>query len=101
MTDKNSIRGIATELTKKLTDEGKLIEAGFEAYRHLVIAKDAPPIQVSEMRLSFMAGAEYLFSSVMTILDPGEEPTATDLRRMDQIHQELEAWRALFKAKLT
>jgi hypothetical protein len=52
------------------------------------------------MRTAFMAGAEHLFSSVMNVLDPGQEPTADDLRRMDLIHTELEEWRDKLKARV-
>lgn len=87
------IEQAAISVTKDLTDQGKLVEAGFAAFAHLVIPKDAPAVQVQEMRLAFMAGAEHVFSSIMAIMDPGEEPTDSDLRRMDQIHTELENWR--------
>jgi hypothetical protein len=86
------IQQVAKDVTKELTDQGKLIEAGFAALRHLAMAKDAPPIQVEEMRFAFMAGAQHLFSSIMVILDPGSEPTEKDLQRMDLIHNELEQW---------
>ena len=66
---------VASEVTKELTEKGKLIEAGFAAFAHFVIPKDAPTIQVREMQLAFMAGADHLFSSMMNILDPGEDPT--------------------------
>lgn len=39
-----------------------------------------------------LRGRQHLFSSIMTILDPGEEPTEADLHRMSQIHDELEAF---------
>lgn len=94
------IEQVASDITKKLTDEGKLIEAGFAAFTHLVIPKDAPAIQVREMQLAFMAGADHLFSSIMNILDPDEEPTEADLRRMDLIHTELTKWRGIFSERV-
>lgn len=84
---------VASEVTKELTEKGKLIEAGFAAFAHFVIPKDAPAVQVREMQLAFMAGADHLFSSMMNILDPGEDPTDADLRRIDLIHKELDQWR--------
>ena len=86
------IEAAALGVTKELTDKGKLIEAGFAAFAHFVIPKDAPPIQLKEMQLAFMAGADHLFSSIMGILDPGEEPTNKDLERMELIHNELQAF---------
>ena len=87
------IEAAAHDVTKELTDKGRLIEAGFAAFAHFTIPKDAPAIQLREMQLAFMAGAEHLFSSIMSILDPGEEPTEADLGRMDLIQKELDDWR--------
>jgi len=86
------------DVTKKLTDKQQLIAAGFVAYAKLCIPSDAPDIQRREMCIAFFAGADHLFSSIMGILDPGEDPTDTDLARMDAIHKELERFRNLFKA---
>lgn len=72
-------------------DKGKLVEAGFVSLRLSVIPKDAPPVQVDEMRLAFVAGAQHVWASIMTMLDPGSEPTAKDLRRMTLISDELDA----------
>lgn len=93
MTRAKLIEQAASDLTKELTDRGKLVEAGFAIFASCVIPKDAPPVQLSEMRLAFMAGAEHVFSSIMNILDPGDDPTDADLRRMDLIHREIEEWR--------
>lgn len=87
------IEQAAHDVTKRLSDQGKLIETGFVVFRHLAMAKDVSDIQVNEMRFAFMAGAEHLFSSIMSILDPGEEPTDADMRRIDLIHTELDNWR--------
>ena len=93
MSRAKQIEQVASDLTKELTDKGKLIEAGFVVFARYVIPKDAPPIQLGEMQLAFMAGAEHVFSSIMNILDPGEEPTDADMRRMDLIQRELDEWR--------
>ena len=76
-------------LTKSLIDDGKLIEAGWQALRQMAVAPDAPDIQLEEMRNAFFAGAQHLFGSVMGAMDPDSEPTADDMRRMDLIHREL------------
>lgn len=88
------------ELTKRFVDEGKIIEAGFASLRIMAIPKDAPEVQVREMRMAFMAGAQHLFSSIMSILEPGAEPTEADLRRMDIINAELEAFTRELKLRL-
>jgi hypothetical protein len=79
-------------LQRKLADRGKLIEAGWVGLRISTIPLDAPKIQVDEMRKAFMAGAQHLFASLMAVLDPGEEPTPDDMRRMDLIDKELQAF---------
>lgn len=90
------------KLSKALTDQGLLIEAGFVAMRHLAMRKDASELQVQEMRRAFFAGAQHLFASIMTVLDEGEddEPTDADMRRMDQIAAELERFRAQLERDL-
>lgn len=94
---KEQVRAIADQLTKSLADEGKIIEGGWQGFRMIVMPKEAPQIQNDEMRKAFYAGAVHLFASIMNILDPGSEPTERDLRRMDQIHQELEAFQKGFE----
>lgn len=78
-------------IESKLADHGQLIEAGWIALRKLTL-EGAPEIQVREMRKAFFAGAQHLFSCIVNLLDDEEEPTADDLRRMEMIHVELEAW---------
>jgi hypothetical protein len=89
MTDPR-IRTIVDEVSKKLTDEGKLIEAGFYTYRRFVMSAYASAIQVDECRWAYFAGAQHLFASIMAIMDPDAEPTDNDLRRMNMIHTELQ-----------
>jgi hypothetical protein len=76
-------------LSRELTDNGKLIEAGWVGLRIACELEDAPAIQLEEMRNAFFAGAQHLFSSIMTILEPESEPTERDLERMELIDREL------------
>jgi hypothetical protein len=92
---------IAAAVSKRLADEGKLIEAGWVILRHMAMARDAPQVQIDEMRLAYMAGAQHVFASIMVTLDPGEEPTDADLRRLDLIHEELEAFREELKLRMS
>jgi hypothetical protein len=92
--DLNKItRQVAEALTKHATDNGKLLEVGWISMMLHVIPKDAPESQVAEMRKAFFCGAEHLFQSLMSILDPGKEPTEKDMDRMSLIHTELKAFR--------
>lgn len=86
-------RAFLERLTKELANQGKLIEAGWVSLRLNAIFPKAPAIQLQEMRLAYMAGAQNLFTSMMNILDEDREPTEADMTRMDLIHKELEAFR--------
>lgn len=88
----SGIGKIIDAATKKFTDEGKIIEAGFQAYRMLSIPPNAPDIQVKECRLAYFFGAQHLFASIMGILDEGSEPTEDDLRRLELIDTELNSF---------
>ncbi len=71
----------------------KLIEAGWQSYLEQVVPKDAGETQRRETELAFYAGAKHLFDAVLTVLDPGSEPTEQDLRVMESIMVELSTWR--------
>lgn len=95
------LRRFETILSPRLIDEGKLLEAGWASLRAAAIDPNAPDIQLSEMRLAFFAGAAHVYSSIMAMLEPGEEPTDKDLARMQQIAAELEAFGKVFEARVT
>lgn len=92
-------RAFLEQLSKRLTDEGKLIEAGWVGLRLAAISPKASPEQLTEMRMSFFAGALHLWSSIMTVLEPGAEPTDKDRERMSLIHNEMERFLDDFKLK--
>jgi hypothetical protein len=87
------VQDAAELLAKELSNRGCLIEAGWIIFKGMTIPPGASEIQIREMRLAFMAGAQHLFASIIGVLDPGEEPTDADLRRMDLIDRELDAFR--------
>lgn len=82
------------DLTRKLVDDGKLVEAGWVGLRAMWLSSDTPELQVADFRKAFMAGAQHTRSSVMTMLEPGDDPTTADLGRMDKIQAELDAFGA-------
>jgi len=88
------------ELCRELVDKGLLIQAGWVALRLTAIHQDAQQNQLDEMRMAFFAGAQHLFGSIMGILEPDAEPTEADLRRMDQIHRELDTFLEQFKLRM-
>ena len=76
-----------------------LIEAGWQTLRAMSVSPRASQIQINEMRNAFFAGAQHLFASVLGILDPEEEITDQDMRRMDAIAKELQNFYNEFVAK--
>jgi hypothetical protein len=68
----------------------KIIESNWEAYRRLVVPKDAGSPQIDEAKKAFYAGAATLMEAVLTLLSPGDEPTDSDLVMMDSIQRELD-----------
>lgn len=82
------------ELTRKLVDDGKLIEAGWVSLRKVFLPPNTPDHQVNDMRKAFMAGAQHAWSSLLTMLEEGEDPTTADLSRMGKIQAELDAFGA-------
>lgn len=90
---------LVAELVKKFVDQGRLVEAGFVMFRTMVIPEDASEVQVKEMRMAFMAGAQHVFASMIGMMDPGMEPTENDMRRMSSVSKELETWVAEMKVR--
>jgi hypothetical protein len=89
-----------TKLSRELTDKGKLIEAGWIGLRIAAIDRTASSVQLDEMRMAFFAGAQHLFASIMTIMEPGTQETENDLKRLDLIHYELEEFGKQLTARL-
>jgi hypothetical protein len=72
-------RKLVDELTRRLIDDGRIIEAGWMSFRIMCLPDDAPEIQVAEMRNAFFAGAQHLFGSITSMLDADADPTEADL----------------------
>lgn len=88
--DPKYLNNVTRQLSINLTNEGKLIEAGWVAFEQFVLPKDAGAAQRRDMRAAFFAGAQHLFASVITIMDEDREPTDADLHKMDMISAELD-----------
>lgn len=90
---KVSTADLADAILKDWANRGKIIEGGWEALVVVSGLVNAPEQQIREMRRAYMMGAQHLFSSIMSVLDPGSEPTEQDAKRLSMIHDELEAFR--------
>jgi hypothetical protein len=94
-----TLKTILEKPSRELTDEGRLIEAGWIGMRIACVPDDASEIQISEMRLAFFAGAQHLFASIMSILEPDAEPTEKDLERISLIDAELRRFASEFELR--
>lgn len=65
-----------------------IIEQLWLGYRQHVIPADAPQAQFDECSKAFYAGAMALFYRLLQDLCPGSEPTAKDLKLLDEIQRE-------------
>lgn len=84
---------VAETLTHVGVNSGQIVELGFASFLAVCFKGQAlGNDQRQQLRDAFFAGAQHLFASIMTILDPGEEPTEADLARMESIHRELETF---------
>ncbi len=84
---------LADRIAAEWADKGMLLEGGWRAYVATSGLATAPELQQSEMRKAFFLGAEHLYSCMMQVMDPGEEPTDRDMLRMSLIDAELEKFR--------
>lgn len=95
MSDPAFLRRLQNELIEK----GLLIDAGWVGFRLAVGWEDAPKQQLEECRNAFFAGAQHLFAAIIGTLDDGDDATPADLRRLDLINSELQAFINAFSRK--
>ena len=55
----------------------------------LACLRDVGEVQYRETRRAFYAGAGAMFTEMMTMLDPGEEPTEADIANVESLRREL------------
>lgn len=100
MLTNRKLHKIIEKFSKDATDRGLAVTAGWNAFRKLVMAPDAPEDQVREMQIAFYSGAQHLFSTLNSILEEGAEPTENDMRRMTLISEELGRFTLAMSAEL-
>ena len=92
---------LVQKVCQDLTARGRLVEAGFDALRSLVIPPHASADQVAAMRMAFFSGASLVFDALMAGLDDGEEATDADMQRMAALEAELSRFQAQFAQAVT
>lgn len=93
-----NMREIADALLRELSDRGQIIEGGWKAYELLGGLNNTSEVQRTECRKAFFFGAQHLFASVLGMMDPGTEPTETDVERMTKLEAELKKFTNEMKA---
>ena len=67
----------------------KYIAMGWESYRKHVLPADAPEIQIKECKQAFFSGGAILYTAIMNVLSPGQEPTEADVQILEDLHAEV------------
>lgn len=86
-----AIRRAAEKVTKELADRGQVVEGGWRAYLIVNNLKWGPHLE-HDRKLYFL-GAEHVFSSIVNFLEPGMQETPNDLKRMQKLYEEIEAFK--------
>lgn len=98
--DQQQRRQMIDEISKRLVDDGKPVEAGWVVMESIILSPDTPIPMVEQYRRTFFLGAQHLFATMYAILDSDREPTEKDMERMDKIHAELEAFKKTLPADM-
>lgn len=99
MTDKEKLHKMADMILKDLSDRGQVVEGGWRAYELLCGLQNVSSTQRNECRKAFFFGAGHVFTSMITMMEPGTEPTDKDMERMNKLNSELEIFMQPFKKK--
>ncbi|QIG76937.1 hypothetical protein EVC30_108 [Rhizobium phage RHph_Y1_11] len=86
-------------LTREYARQGKLIHLGWMAHVGVLqLSPDDP--NYTEMRLTYLAGAEHVFSSMFgSMLDEGKDETPGDIERLDKLYEEVKVIREELKLR--
>jgi hypothetical protein len=86
-------RELVDRITKTMADKGMIVEGGWRAYVVMKTQYQTRPVLITkEMRDAYFLGAQHLFASIFKILEPGQEPSDRDMKRLDDIDKELKAF---------
>lgn len=73
-------------------DKGATMAEMWDGFLKATIPPTAPQVQKDEMRNAFYAGGLCFFNWMMVQMDPGEEPTDADEKRMEAMSAELHGY---------
>jgi hypothetical protein len=86
----------AETLARDWADKGKLVEGGWRAMRQLLLPNmdhlTKEDFEAAARKIFFL-GADHVFASIIGMMEPGQEPTDTDMQRMANLQEEMAAFR--------
>lgn len=85
------------KLTKSLADQGLLVTAGWTACANMLTNESTPAKTEEKLRQAYFMGAQHVFASMINMVEEGDEITDKDMRRMEFLQIELQAWEAAYK----
>jgi hypothetical protein len=88
----------AAAISKKFVEKGKFVEAGFVALCIISLPRNATSQQMAAWRVAYFAGAQHIFALLELLDHDDEEATPADLKMLDSVHTELEAFADSFRA---
>lgn len=97
--NRDFMKKLHDDVARGLVDRGLLVEAGFHVIEMKLKEQGKNVAERNEAKVMFFSGAHHVFSAIIGILDPGVEPTNADLRRLTQLHTELQAHEATIKQR--
>lgn len=65
------------------------IQEKWNEFSKLVLPPGCPDVQRTEMRRAFYAGMEGFLQIMLGGMEPGPDPSANDLKMMDELDEEL------------
>jgi len=98
---KNPLEELTVAVVNRLTDEGKIIDAGWISYRIACISPAASATQLIESEMNFKAGAAHMWAVIAIITPDGDTPMdeETQMNRMIKISNELEAFSKIMEQR--
>jgi hypothetical protein len=70
----------------------RMMAEQWNSFAESVLPPNVGPVQRQEMRRAFYAGGQAIMLKIIQSLAPETEPTASDLRLMDDLHEELNSF---------
>lgn len=85
---------LADDIVRSAGNAGLLVETGWQIHKGIILQIADNDPRLFDIRLAFMAGAEHVFTSLIGMMDEGDEITDGDMKKMALLDQEIGKIRA-------